>query len=395
MKKIIIQSDRGQSGFSLIELMIAMIVTVIITGAVYGLIASGQNSFVYEPELAARQQSIRISMDLISRDIATAGQGMSLPGQPLWVQTFSVRSRESGPVGNDFLNNCAGDAPGIPGHGPCPPSTTIANENVDDLEILANPNGFEPEATCGYSGSHTRLVNNNTYTQEDGMVIFFMADGTWTIRQVEQSFGNTGSEGSCDSQVGHADVGFSTGGNTDPLVNCSINLCNTCGIGTPNGNNANACNVVAVSAGQVITYHIRADTDGVPSLWRRSTGNIGPAFTSSYQLIARGIEDMQVQYAVADDDPATPIPEEAWSDDVPAVLVPAGAPAAANFGSLIAKVRVTLTARTDHAGTVRRTRGTADVNGNVALRGSLTSTTVVRATLGSINTDQNQSAMWQ
>ena len=78
-------------------------ITLIIIGAIYGLLAQGQNAFRREPEISDRQQQIRIAMDLIQRDIVTAG--MSLPG---FVQAFTPGLEADGPdnaqgVPTDFL----------------------------------------------------------------------------------------------------------------------------------------------------------------------------------------------------------------------------------------------------------------------------------------------------
>ena len=66
----------SESGFSLIELLVAMVITLIVSGAIFGLMTAGQNAFRREPELAERQQNIRLAMDLITRDIANAGSGL-------------------------------------------------------------------------------------------------------------------------------------------------------------------------------------------------------------------------------------------------------------------------------------------------------------------------------
>ena len=50
---------RQQRGFSLVELMVAMTVTLIVSGAIYGLLTSGSSAFRREPEVADRQQNIR------------------------------------------------------------------------------------------------------------------------------------------------------------------------------------------------------------------------------------------------------------------------------------------------------------------------------------------------
>ena len=59
------ESRPSQSGFSLVELMIAMLVTMIISGAIFGLLSGGNTAFRREPELSDRQQNIRVAMDLI------------------------------------------------------------------------------------------------------------------------------------------------------------------------------------------------------------------------------------------------------------------------------------------------------------------------------------------
>jgi prepilin-type N-terminal cleavage/methylation domain-containing protein len=47
-----------EKGFSLIELMVAMVVTLIISGAVFQLVTAGQSAFKKEPAVADRQQNI-------------------------------------------------------------------------------------------------------------------------------------------------------------------------------------------------------------------------------------------------------------------------------------------------------------------------------------------------
>jgi len=142
-------SRSSASGFSLIELLIAMVVTSIISGAIYGLIASGQTAFRREPELVDRQQNIRMAMDLIVRDVGAAGVGLSLPGQTSWVQAFSRTSAESGGA----LESCVGGTHDEGGGAPCPDSPNKAGERSDDLEIVANPDGSDPEEVCGYQGA--------------------------------------------------------------------------------------------------------------------------------------------------------------------------------------------------------------------------------------------------
>jgi len=72
-ERIIVESERG---FSLIEVLISMLVTLIVMAAVFGLLTKGQRSFQREPEVADLQQSARTALDLVTRDILQAGSGL-------------------------------------------------------------------------------------------------------------------------------------------------------------------------------------------------------------------------------------------------------------------------------------------------------------------------------
>src|SRR5262245_18389953 len=72
------RSTPGEARFSLAELTVGLLITTIISGAIYAMIVSGQGSMRREPALTDRQQNARIAMYLLSRDVLNAGQ--SVPG---------------------------------------------------------------------------------------------------------------------------------------------------------------------------------------------------------------------------------------------------------------------------------------------------------------------------
>lgn len=69
MKRIISR----QGGFSLIELMVVMVVLLVITGAVFGLVAVAQQRYKMETEFLDTFQTARVAMDQIARDVHSAG----------------------------------------------------------------------------------------------------------------------------------------------------------------------------------------------------------------------------------------------------------------------------------------------------------------------------------
>jgi hypothetical protein len=104
-----------------------------------------------------------------------------------------------------------------------------------------------------------------------------------------------------------------------------------------------------ISAGDVIQYRVNNGPDGVPNLER----NVN---SQGWQVLARGIEDLQVQYVRSD-------AAGTVSDNAPTI-------AANDYTTLTTQVRVILSAR----GTPGRFQGASTVtSGPMAIRAQLTS----------------------
>ena len=69
----------AQQGFSLVEMMVAMLITMIVMASVFTLLQKGQTSFQREPEVAEMNQNARYGLDMIVRDLTDAGLGDNLP----------------------------------------------------------------------------------------------------------------------------------------------------------------------------------------------------------------------------------------------------------------------------------------------------------------------------
>lgn len=68
--------EQDSRGFTLIEVLISMAITIVVMGAVFGLLTRGQQSFQREPQVAELQQSARTALDMVSKDILQAGAGL-------------------------------------------------------------------------------------------------------------------------------------------------------------------------------------------------------------------------------------------------------------------------------------------------------------------------------
>ena len=66
----------NERGFTLIEVLISITITLIVMASVFALLTRGQRSFQREPEIADLQQNARNVLDMVSRDILQTGAGL-------------------------------------------------------------------------------------------------------------------------------------------------------------------------------------------------------------------------------------------------------------------------------------------------------------------------------
>jgi Tfp pilus assembly protein PilW len=71
-----IMKTNNENGFSLLELTVAMLLTVGILGAVFALMNRNQEIYVGESNVTDMNQNVRLAMDLLTRDIQSAGMGL-------------------------------------------------------------------------------------------------------------------------------------------------------------------------------------------------------------------------------------------------------------------------------------------------------------------------------
>ena len=62
----------GSGGFSIVELVVSLSLALVVTAAIFDLVAQSRRRFDAEPEIADRQQRIRVAVDALHRDLVTA-----------------------------------------------------------------------------------------------------------------------------------------------------------------------------------------------------------------------------------------------------------------------------------------------------------------------------------
>ncbi len=100
----------GEEGFSLVELMIAILITVLVMAGVYTTFVVQQRSFTVQDQVAETQGASKIAFDMIVKDIRTAGFGYPDDQAPSinGVQGSIGISDGTGPNGSDRITLVGG-----------------------------------------------------------------------------------------------------------------------------------------------------------------------------------------------------------------------------------------------------------------------------------------------
>ena len=67
------KSADSDGGFTLVEVLIAMLLSGIVLTSIYSAFQSQQNSYVAQEQISEMQQNVRIGLDMLARDIRLAG----------------------------------------------------------------------------------------------------------------------------------------------------------------------------------------------------------------------------------------------------------------------------------------------------------------------------------
>ncbi|QOC22787.1 PilW family protein [Wenzhouxiangella sp. AB-CW3] len=120
--------NRRARGFSLIELLIALILGLLVTGALVQLFLANRLTYSVSDGLVRAQESARYSMERLNRDLRMAGSAPMCSGAPVELNLIIDTSGADGDVADivnaggimlfDYTNTGAGDTYAFPEYGP-------------------------------------------------------------------------------------------------------------------------------------------------------------------------------------------------------------------------------------------------------------------------------------
>lgn len=343
-----------QQGFSLMELLVALVVTMMIAGGIFGLLYDSNRTFGREPAVSEQQQNARIAMSLIESDVLSAGAGAGAFSQ----------------IFTNGLDDTATDSDGAPS----PPSVINLGSRSDALEVRSAVDDCSSLRLCidPNSSEVTLMETIPDCMQLPGLVMLTDTQGHSYTRWVCVPGGGT--SGNCGSGGPNGHVTFPHGAGAR---NCTTpgDYCNPAGNVAPDPFDLPAF----MTAIKKVRYEVRMAADGVPSLWRSPTG--GSASTASgncepasygganndWRLVARGIEDLQVRYWRE----ANGTPDR--FDNTPGVVTDLA------YDTIVRQVEVRLSARV--LAPHRRVEGETTVAGQTSRRAELRTVITPRAAL--------------
>lgn len=268
---------KRSQGFNLIELLVAIAIGSIIVAAVGFVYIGSRQTFRAQDAMARMQESARYAYELMAQDIRLAGllgcpatTTRNVLNVPDWYGGLGTVPL----VGYDAGVGATGIAPFLAGRDAL---TVLKADNTGEYVINDHNDSAE---NFGLTGAHNLNV---------GEIVV-----------------------ACDPNQGHAAifqitnippsgrVGFNTGEVSLP-GNCSKNLgpMDVCGGGPATGFIfSQGSRLVRLNG---VTYYIRNNTAGEPSLYRQRLTALGGDASTTAEELVEGVENMQITYGVDTD----------------------------------------------------------------------------------------------
>lgn len=266
------------SGFSLIELMIALLIGTLVVAAAGALFISNRQTYSATETLSRVQENARVAFELMARDVREAGGTPC--GNDLEIVNV-LRNR-----GTDWWTDLAGGLRGwengaLAGSAP----------GTDAIDIVSGSTGGVDARTPGNSAASANFQTRpNAHGFLDGDILVVCDNQSAAVFQVTNANASNG------TLVRNSGNGSGTPGNcttwlgTPQNPNCSQNSGVKRAWGPP----------TVIARLQPSRWFVAENGRGSRSLYRQGLQNAGGAITvGAREEIVEGVQDMQLRYLVA------------------------------------------------------------------------------------------------
>ena len=258
---------RSQRGFSVIELMIAMVIGLILTAGVLQVFTSSRATYRFNEQLARLQENERIAADMIQNDVRQAGYQGCAKQVP-----FTNTLNSSTTVQWNFAVPLRGhEASGAGAWLPAIDTGAVVSPRADsDILALRVP----------VRGAGSVALSSNMSTPTDTLK-------TAAVSPAPFAAGDVVMLSDCKAAAVFQVTGYSATGEISHGAGAAVT---NKGPGNASNDLGHAFRAKAeIMPIETVIYYVRDNADGEPSLWRRAGG--APA-----EEVVEGIESMQVLY---------------------------------------------------------------------------------------------------
>ncbi|MGH9370325.1 MAG: PilW family protein, partial [Vicinamibacterales bacterium] len=147
----------SEAGYTMVEMLIATLIMVVVTGAMFDLLNPASGMFNSQPEVSDMQQRMRVGIDSMQKDLVMAGAGTYVGASAGALYNFfaPVLPRRSGDIDPDPPGTFRKDAISITYVPSTPSQTTIRDDmpqSSAQLKVNAQTNcpPNKHDALCGF-----------------------------------------------------------------------------------------------------------------------------------------------------------------------------------------------------------------------------------------------------
>lgn len=268
-------SRRGATGIGLIELMVALVLGLLITGAAISVFVSNRQTYRATENLGRVQESSRVAFELMARDVREAGGSPCAKNLP----TANVVN----PSANDWWRDWSTGVLGVDG------AFAVDNpaNRVDGTDAIELKSGSSNGVTVTQHvpASAQFKVNTVNHDLTEGDVIMVCDYRQAAIVQV------TNAQPGINETVVH-----NPGGSTSP-GNCAkgLGIPSTCGppaVGTPYAYGPNSVIVKLRST----RWYIGTNANNTRALYRQVMRRNGTGVATVAEEVTEGVSNMQISY---------------------------------------------------------------------------------------------------
>jgi type II secretory pathway pseudopilin PulG len=343
-------------GFSLTEILVALLLTLLILGSVFVLLQKGQQTFLREPEVSSANGAARSSLDLISQDLAVAGFATPPHLAVLWSNGGNGNPDGITIVYADARVPVSRPAPCAP-DAPCSTIAAAALLSLDPFSFSPEPPNFSDAYQQGMTLFAIQGPNGDPECEAvaPGLLAFDVTE----LPSCTGTLGSTSGPSACERVslgIGRArsvpDLALPASYASDVHVQCAL-----------------------VGLFHVVQYRVHSQLPAAsPRLERRDV-----ALDEVWSPVAANIEDLQFQYGQG-------LTED--FADQPVML-----PTSTDPSSWVTRVRVTVSGRSESRQLAGASAGVYAAD-DAHLHRTFTTTVSLRNQLGMLHGPQLGAGIW-